>query len=160
MWWNTNRHEPRGNSSLQIHILQQFWKDVSQEILVKSPGQTRWKKVGSKKSVLLHCLHGHSRWTLDIFFNHQETVIPKPRFKRPIVIYIGLYTHTYTHALARARAHTHTHTHTEVWIFIFPSYCMRLQFSVVRYVPIIIVNGWTSRERKLETPALLSIMQS
>jgi len=41
MWWSTIMHEPYMNSSVQIHIFKQFWKDVLNEIVVKGPRQTR-----------------------------------------------------------------------------------------------------------------------
>jgi len=40
IWRSTIMHEPYMNSSVQIHIFKQFWKEVSYEIVVKSPRQT------------------------------------------------------------------------------------------------------------------------
>jgi hypothetical protein len=34
-----------------IHVLQQFWNDVSVEIVFNSPSETWWKEVGSQKCV-------------------------------------------------------------------------------------------------------------
>jgi hypothetical protein len=39
------------NLCLQIHILQQLWKEVSKEVMVKGPSQVWWNTVWSHKSV-------------------------------------------------------------------------------------------------------------
>ena len=37
MWWITAKHDSKMNHTLQIHNLQQVWKDFSQEIAVNIP---------------------------------------------------------------------------------------------------------------------------
>ena len=49
--------------SLRIHVLQQLWKDVSQEIVVNSPRQTWWKAGESQKSVFCNaCMETQGRY--------------------------------------------------------------------------------------------------
>jgi len=43
MWSRIIMHEPYVNSSVQIHIFKQFWKEISCEFVVKSPRQM-WQK--------------------------------------------------------------------------------------------------------------------
>jgi hypothetical protein len=43
VWWSTIMHEPLVKSTLQIHTLQQLWKDVSKEIAARSPSPSRQK---------------------------------------------------------------------------------------------------------------------
>ena len=57
-------HELQTNPSLQFHILQQLWRDVS----LGNRGKQRQSDVAEESRVpevcLLQCLHGNSRLTL------------------------------------------------------------------------------------------------
>jgi hypothetical protein len=54
-------HEQLINLTLQIHVLQQLWKVVSQQIVVNSPNQMWWKKVQSEQSVSFNaCVEAQS----------------------------------------------------------------------------------------------------
>ena len=76
MWWSTIMHEPSTKSTLQIHILQQIWKDVSKEIAVSPPppSQKWWNIVGSQKSFSCSaCVEtegGHSEHVLELPGSH------------------------------------------------------------------------------------------